>query len=101
MATYVSTDGAKEVTLQDLYNLLALLLDRLEFGLITDSMKHQKVNVETGAVAVSGSLTTVTNVTNAGTLTDQNRVGGMLAYRQVEALMDAAFNAGILANVSF
>jgi hypothetical protein len=77
---------------------MSLLLDRLEYGLIVDTAKRQKVNVEVFGPSVaiaSGTVTTVSSVA------DQVRFGGMQAYRKVEALQDAAFNAGILANVTF
>lgn len=87
---------AKEVTQQDLYNQIGLLLDRLEFGLMTDNAKALQVGIR-GTVPVTG---TITQVTTVSTVTNQARIGDMQAQRVVEAQMDAAFITGITNHIS-
>lgn len=110
---------AKEATVQDLYNQLGYLLDRLDYGLITDNAKRLTVvpiqataanlnvtPVQTTAanlnatVAIASSQTLAT-VTTVGTVTNQARIGDVQAQRVVEAQMDTAFNLGITNNISF
>lgn len=91
---------AKDVTVQDLYNQLALVLDRLEYGTITDKSKTLLVQLDpkltsTTAVATVATVTTVSNMTN------QVRIGDVQAQRVVEAQLDTAFNIGIVNHVTF
>ena len=88
---------AKEVTQQDLYNQIGLLLDRLEFGLMTDTAKALQVGIRSGTV---GQVTLVPTVTTVSTVTNQARIGDMQAQRVVEAQMDAAFITGITNHIS-
>lgn len=81
--------------LNDVYNLLSFYLDRLEFGMITDSSKRLKVNID------AGTLGTITTVTTVNTVGNQSRFGDIQAQRQVEAIMDMSFNNGILKNITF
>jgi hypothetical protein len=92
----IATEETQLVTgknLTDIYNMMAFFLDRLEFGMITDSGKRLKVQLSD-----SGALPTVTTVT---TLTNQSRIGDIQAQRQVEGVMDMAFADGILRNITF
>lgn len=94
-------DLANDKTITDLYNVLAYLADRLEFGINTDNGKKLKVNADLSA---SGALPTVTTVTTVGTVTtmnDQTYIGGLQAKRQVEMVMDTAYNTGFLSNITF
>lgn len=91
---------AKDVTIQDLYNQLSLVLDKLEFGAITDKSKTLLVQLDpkltsTTAVATVATVTTVSNMTN------QVRIGDVQAQRVVEAQLDTAFNVGIMNHVTF
>jgi hypothetical protein len=91
---------AKDVTIQDLYNQLSLVLDKLEFGAITDKSKTLLVQLDpkltsTTAVATVATVTTVSNMTN------QVRIGDVQAQRVVEAQLDTAFNIGIVNHVTF
>jgi hypothetical protein len=98
-AVYIETDRASEVTLQDLYYQMALLLDRLDYGLLTDSGKRLKINlVDSGALA---AVTTVTTVSSVSGVANQLRMGDVQAQRVVEALMDTAYQNGILRNITF
>lgn len=102
---------ATDVTIQDLYNQMALLLDRLEYGNITDVAKRLKVvpeqataaNLNATAVISSGTVTTVTTVTDVGSLDYLGISSGarVHAYRVGEAQLDAAFQLGIINNVTF
>ena len=71
-------DLTLEETNKAILYFLAQLADRLPR---TDALDRQVVALEaTGnAVAVSGNLTTVTNVTNAGTLANITAIGGQVA----------------------
>jgi len=86
---------AKEVTVQDLYYQMSLLLDRLEFGLNLDTAK--KLNVNATATMLSGTITTLTNNTNLAT----GRAFDMPSNRTVESLLDFAFINGITNNITF
>lgn len=89
---------ANDKTISDLYNVLAYLADRLEFGINTDNGKKLKVNADLSA---SGALPTVTTVGTVTTMNDQTYIGGLQAKRQVEMVMDTAYNTGFLSNITF
>ena len=82
------------VTIKDLYNQLSSLLDRLDFGLLTDNAKRLKINIEAGTLPV---VTTVSSVTS---MTNQVRQGDLQMQRVNEALLDTAFINGITNNIS-
>jgi hypothetical protein len=82
-----------ERNLTDIYNMMSFFLDRLEFGMVTDAGKRLKIQLTD-----SGPLSTVSTVT---ALTNQSRIGDIQAQRQVESVMDMAFNTGILQNITF
>ena len=89
-------------TVTDLYNIMAYLLDRLEYGMVTDNAKKLKVNlVDSGALANVGTVTNLTTCATVGTVNNQARIGDVQAQRVVEAQMDTAFNVGIVNHVSF
>ena len=53
-----------------------------------DTSGRNRVNLETGTVAISsGTLTGVTTVTTTGTLTNQTNIGGLAANPQIPYLM--------------
>lgn len=90
---------ASERTVSDLVNILAFLVDRLEYGMVVDNAKRLKVNlVESGAL---GTVNTVSTVTAVNNVANQTLIGGQQAQRLTEACMDTAFNSGIIANISF
>jgi hypothetical protein len=95
---------ATEATLQDAVTKLIYMLDRLEYGQMTDNAKRLKVNlVESGALPLVTAVTTVstvTAVTTVGTVTNQARIGDIQAQRMVGAIMDVAFSTGITNNLS-
>lgn len=104
---------AKEATVQDLYNQLGYLLDRLDYGLITDNAKRLTVvpiqataanlnaTVSQGTAANLNATVSLASSQTLGTLTNQARIGDVQAQRVVEAQMDTAFNLGITNNISF
>jgi hypothetical protein len=77
---------------------LELLLDRLEYGLITNNRKMLQVDLSQNTGSTIGAVSTVSTVSNVA---DQTRFGAVPAYRMVEAQLDSAFNTGLLGNVSF
>ena len=95
--------AAQEATIQDLYNQMALLLDHLEYGNITDKTKTLRVQLNPDLVhAISiAAAQTLATVTTVGTVTNQARIGDVQAQRQIEALLDTAFINGITNNLSF
>lgn len=93
---------ASERTVSDLVNILAFLVDRLEYGMVVDNAKRLKVNlVESGALGTVNTVSTVTAVTTVNNVANQTLIGGQQAQRLTEACMDTAFNSGIIANISF
>lgn len=80
--------------LQDLDNKLSFLLDRLEYGTITDNAKRLKVNIEAGTLPAVTTVSTVSSVTNTV------RQGDLQIQRVNEALLDSAFINGITNNLS-
>ena len=93
MLQNVFGDLANDKTITDLYNMMAFYMDRLEYGINTDSAKQLRVSL-----AGSGALGTVNTV---GTVTNQQLIGGIAAQRTVEAQMDTAYNVGFLNNITF
>mgnify|MGYP003535935739 CR=1 FL=1 len=93
MLQNVFGDLANDKTITDLYNMMAFYMDRLEYGINTDSAKQLRVSL-----AGSGALGTVNTV---GTVTNQQLIGGLPAQRTVEAQMDTAYNVGFLNNITF
>ena len=89
---------ANDKTITDLYNMMAYYMDRMEFGLNTDNAKRLKVNIDAGTL---GTITTVGSVGSVGSVTNQQLIGGLTAQRQVEAVLDTAFNTGFLNNITF
>jgi hypothetical protein len=82
---------------------IGLLLDRLEFGLITDNSKRLKVVVDSGGtitgvttVGTVTSLGTVSTVTNVGTLANVTTVATVTNLGTVANVT----NLGTLANVT-
>ena len=93
MLQNVFGDLANDKTITDLYNMMAFYMDRLEYGINTDSAKQLRVSL-----AGSGALGTVSTV---GTVINQQLIGGLPAQRTVEAQMDTAYNVGFLNNITF
>lgn len=89
---------AKEVSLQDLDNKLTFLLDRLEYGEITDKTKTLLVGLNPILTHNIGTLTTLTTLT---TLANIARQGDLQTQRLNEAILDAAFINGITNNLAF
>lgn len=84
-----------DLTIKDLYYQMALLLDRLDYGMITDNAKALQVGIR------SGTITTVTTTTTVSNLTNQVRIGDVQAQRVVEAQLDTAFINGITSHLTF
>ena len=74
------------------------LMDRLEFGLITDNAKVLQVGVKNGTIT---TVTTVTTVNTVASLTNTVRQGDLQTQRLNEAILDAAFINGITNNLAF
>jgi len=100
----MATEGiATDTTIQDLDNKITYLLDRLEYGNITDKTKTLRVQLNpdlthTISIAASQTLTTVSTVAS---VTNTVRQGDLQVLRVNEAILDTAFINGILNNVSF
>lgn len=95
----VATSSLQESTIEKLLTNLIYVLDRLEFGLMTDNRKQLMVSLaNSGGLGVVSSVTAVTTM---ATLTNQARIGDMQAQRVVEAQLDTAYTLGILNNVTF
>lgn len=95
----VPDTATQDVTTQDLYNQMSLLLDRLEYGLMTDNAKQLYVSLaRSGTLA---AVTTVTTVSAVSALTNIARIGDFQAQRLMEAQLDTAFNTGIINNITF
>jgi hypothetical protein len=95
---------ATDKSLDAIYQLLGMLLDRVEFGNLTDNAKRLKVNlIDSGTLANVGTLSNITagNLTSLGTLSNQSRIGDIQAQRVYEAQADTAFNVGIMNHVTF
>ena len=95
--TGTTVNPSTEDTTQDLYNLLSYLLDRLEYGLITDASKRLKITVE----SFLATIPAVTTVTTVSSVTNQARIGDVQAQRVVEAQLDTAFTLGITNHLAF
>ena len=93
-------------TLQNLTTLTSQLLDRLEYGNITDKSKTLKVQLNpdltsTIAIAAAQTLATITSVTAVASLTNTARQGDLQVQRVNEAILDMAFMTGITNNIAF
>ena len=97
-----------DISNADIYRILGTLLDRMEYGFITDNAKRLKVTlVDSGALANVTTVGTVSNI-SAGTITTvgtvnavtaQTRIGDVQAQRFYEAQADIAFIGGITNNI--
>lgn len=102
----VATEAKQDTgnaTVQDLYNQLALTLERLEYGNITDKTKTLRVQLNpdlahTISIAATQTLATVSTVAS---VTNTVRQGDLQMQRVNEALLDTAFNYGIIRNLTF
>ena len=93
---------ANEKTITDLYNMMAFYMDRMEYGMATDTAKRLKVNLaESGTLGTVGTVTGVTTVGTVNNVNNQTLVGGVDARRQIEAQMDTAYNVGFLNNIKY
>ena len=99
MLQNVFGDLANDKTITDLYNMMAFYMDRLEYGINTDSAKQLRVSLA-GSGAL-GTVNAVGTVNTVGTVTNQQLIGGLPAQRSVEAQMDTAYNVGFLNNITF
>ena len=88
------------VTLQDLHNQISFLLDRLEFGMITDKSKTLKVQISPDLTSNIGTVTTITGATVTA-VNNTLRQGDLQMQRVNEALMDTAFIVGITNHLTF
>ena len=87
---------ANDLTIKDLYYQMALLLDRLDYGMITDNAKRLKVTL-----VDSGTLAAVTTVSTVSSVTNTVRQGDLQMQRVNEAIMDTAFISGITSHLTF
>lgn len=85
---------------EELQNLITLLLDRLDYGLLTDNAKRLRIVVDTGVITLptTQDLRTITTVSN---LTNMVRIGDIQSQRVVEAQFDSSFILGITNNITF
>ena len=88
-------------TLQNLTTLTSQLLDRLEYGNITDKSKTLKVQLNPDLTSNVGTVSTVTSVTAVASLTNTARQGDLQVQRVNEAILDMAFMTGITNNIYF
>ena len=98
MLQNVFGEVANDKTITDLYNMMAYYMDRMEFGINTDSAKRLKVNIDAGTLP---TVSTVITVGTVNTVANQTQIGGLPAQRIVEAQLDTAYNAGFLNNITF
>lgn len=106
VTTTAPVGGATLEAQQDILNTLAFMIDRLDYGMITDNAKRLKVVPEqataanlnaTIAIAAAQTLATVTTVAS---VTNTVRQGDLQMQRVNEALLDMAFINGITNNLS-
>lgn len=77
---------------EELQNLITLLLDRLDYGLLTDNAKRLRIVVDTGVITTVSNLTSLANMV---------RIGDIQSQRVVEAQFDSSFILGITNNITF
>jgi hypothetical protein len=82
--SYVSEDTLQMV--------LQTVLDRLEYGVMTDNKKQLKVTlVDSGTIPAMSTLSSLSNIA---------RQGDLQVQRVNEAMLDMAYLTGILKNVT-
>lgn len=82
---------------EELQNLITLLLDRLDYGLLTDNAKRLRIVVDTGVI----TLPTTQDLRTVSNLTNMVRIGDIQSQRVVEAQFDSSFILGITNNITF
>lgn len=82
---------------EELQNLITLLLDRLDYGMLTDNAKRLRVVVDTGVI----TLPTTQDLRTVSSLTNMVRIGDIQSQRFVEAQFDSSFILGITNNITF
>lgn len=82
---------------EDMQRIMTLLLDRLEYGMLTDTSKRLRIVIDGGTV----SLPTTQDIRNITGTMNITRVGDIQTQRLVEAQYDSAFILGITNNINF
>jgi len=91
-----------DIVLQEILAHLSYIVDRIDYGLITDNKKQLKVSlVDSGALANITTVGVVSSITALTTLTNVSRMGDVQMQRFYEAQADVAFHQGLTTHISF